>query len=181
MLTSLATMAVALAGEAKGSGLPQLNPHDFAPQLIWLVATFGVLYFLMANVALPRVGGIIEDRRNRIKRDLDEASRLRTETEKALADYEASIASARSRAGGIAKEIRDKLSAEVEAERAKVDKQVAARLNEAERRIADMKSKAMTEVGQIASDTAEAIVSQLTGKAAGKDEIRQAVKLAAGE
>lgn len=181
MLAGLATMAVALAAEAKGSGLPQLNPHDFAPQLIWLVATFGVLYLLMAKVALPRVGSVIEDRRQRIQRDLDEAARLKTDTEKALAEYEASIAAARARAGGIAKEIRDKLASEVEAERAKVDKQVSARLNEAERRIADMKSKAMAEVGQIAAETAEAIVSQLTGKPTSKDEIRQAVKLVAGE
>lgn len=182
MLASLATMAVALAAEAKGGGgLPQLNPQDFAPQIIWLIATFGLLYILMAKVALPRVGGVIEDRRQRVQRDLDEAARLKTETEKALADYEASIAAARARAGGIAKELRDKLAADVEAERAKVDKQVSARLGEAERRIADMKTRAMSEVGQIAAETAEAIVAQLTGKAAGKDEIRQAVKQAAGE
>ena len=181
MLSSLAAVAVALAAEAKGGGLPQLNPHDFAPQIIWLVISFGVLYVLLAKVALPQVGGVIEDRRQRIQSDLDEAQRLKSETEKALADYEASIASARSRAGGIAKDMRDKLATETEAERGKVDKLVAGRLGDAERRIGDMKTKAMSEVGQIASDTAEAIVAQLTGKPAAKDEIRQAVALAAGE
>ena len=185
MLSSLATLAVALAAgahaETKSAGLPQLNPHDFAPQLIWLALTFAALYFLMAKVALPRVGGIIEDRRQCIQRDLDDAERLKAQTEKALADYEASISGARGCAGAIAKDLRDKLAAEVEVERSKVDKQVGTRLAGAEKRIAETKTKALTDVGQIAAETAEAIVGQLTGKPVSKEEARQAVKLVAGE
>lgn len=182
MLASFATFAVVLAGEAKGGGgLPQLNPADFAPQLFWLAVTFGLLWWLMAKVALPKVGAVIEDRAQRIQRDLDEAGRLKAETEKALADYEASLASARSRASGIAKEIRDKLAAEVETERSKVEGQVASRVADAEKRIFDMKTRAMAEVGQIASDTAEAILAELQGKPAVKDEVAGAVKAVLGK
>lgn len=181
MLASFATLAVALAGDAKsGGGLPQLNVNDFAPQLFWLAVSFGVLWWLMANVALPKVGSVIEERSQRIQRDLDEAQRLKGETEKALADYETSLASARARASGIAKEIRDKLATEVEAERTKIDKQVASRLVDAEKRITDMKSRALTEVGQIATDTAEAIVAELQGKPATKDEVTGAIKAVMG-
>jgi F-type H+-transporting ATPase subunit b len=180
MLASFATLAVALAGEAKGGGLPQLNVNDFAPQLFWLTLTFGVLWWLMANVALPKVGSVIEERAQRIQRDLDEARRLKGETEKALADYEASLASARGRASGIAKEIRDKLGAEVDAERVKIDKQVSSRLVDAEKRITDMKQRALTEVGQIATDTAETIVAELQGKPAGKEEVAGAIKAVMG-
>ena len=181
MLASFATIAVVLAGDPKKSGLPQLNPHDFAPQLIWLALTFLALYWLMAKVALPKVGGVVEVRAQRIRRDLDEAARLKTETEKALADYEASLASARGRATGIAKDIRDKLASEVEGERTKVERQVASRVGDAERRIFDMKTRAMTEVGQIASETAEAIVTELTGKPAAKDEVSVAIKAVLGK
>ena len=181
MLTGLATFAVALAGDAKsGGGLPQLNPRDFAPQLFWLAVTFGALWWLMAKVALPRVGGVIEERAQRIQRDLDESARLKGETEKALADYEASLASARNRASSLAKDIRDKLTAEVDVERGKVEKQVAARVLDAEKRIADMKTRAMKEVGQAAADTAEAIVAELQGRPAGKDEIAGAIKAVMG-
>jgi len=184
MLASLAAVAVALAGDPQKGGLPQLNPHDFSPQLIWLVGTFALLWWLMSTVALPKVRGVIEERRDRIQRDLDEAEWLKKETEQALANYESSLASARQRSGVIAKDIRDKLAAETEAQRATVEKQVATKVADAERRITDMKSKAMAEVGQIAADTAEAIVAQLTGKPASKDEVRkavQAVRAAPGE
>jgi F-type H+-transporting ATPase subunit b len=179
MLASFVSFAVALAGEAK-AGLPQLNPADFAPQLIWLALTFGALWFLMSKIALPRVACVIEERAQRIQRDLDEAQRLKAETERAIADYEASLSSARGRASGIAKEIRDKLTAEVDAERSKVERQMASRLADAEKRIVDMKARAMQEVGQIASDTAEAIVSELQGQPARKDEIAGAVKTVMG-
>ena len=126
MLACLASFAVLLAGGSEGGGLPQLNQHDFAPQLIWLALTFGALYFLMATVALPKVGGVIQARRDRIQRDLDDAARLKGETEQALASYESSLAAARLRAGAVAKDVRDKLAAEVESERGKVEGQVAA-------------------------------------------------------
>jgi F-type H+-transporting ATPase subunit b len=181
----LAAMAAALAAAAaaaeKKGGLPQLNAADFAPQLIWLVLTFGVLYLLMSRVALPRIGEVIEERRDRIQRDLDEAERLKGETEKALAGYEQALAEARGRANAIAKETRDRLAAEVDGERGRVETQVGAKVAEAEKRIAGMKSKALAEVDTIAAETAAAIVARLTGKEASMDEVRRALTRAPGE
>ena len=63
-----AAAAAATTHEGKSGGLPQLNPADFAPQLIWLAITFTVLYFILARVALPRIGEVIEERRDRVQR-----------------------------------------------------------------------------------------------------------------
>ena len=48
--------------------MPQLNPLDWAPQLIWLVITFGILYVLMKRVALPKIGSVIEMRQGAHRR-----------------------------------------------------------------------------------------------------------------
>jgi F-type H+-transporting ATPase subunit b len=178
-LTALAATAAA-AAEQKG-GLPQLHAPDFPPQLIWLAVSFAVLYFIMARVALPRIGEVIEERRDRVQRDLDEAERLKVETEKALAAYEQALAAARGKATAIAREARDRLAGEVEQERARVEAQVAAKLAEAEKRIADTKSRAVAQVNEITTDIAGAIVAKLIGSQVSADEVRHALQPMPGE
>lgn len=181
MPASLVVLAAAAGEAAKSGGLPQLHLPDFAPQLIWLAITFGALYFILSRWSLPRVAEVIEERRDRIQRDLDEAERLKGETEKALAAYEQELAAARGRAGSIARETRDALTAEVDSERGRVDAQVNAKVADAEKRIADMKSKALAQVNEIASDTAGAVVSKLIGAEVSPEEARRALSPVAGE
>jgi len=179
------TVAIAIAPVPdtveRKSGLPQLNLPDFAPQLIWLALTFGVLYFVLSRFTLPRIGAVLEERESRIQRDLDEAERLKGETEAALAAYEQELAEARGRATGIARETRDKLAAEVEQERAKVETNLAAKLADAESRIATMKTKALAQVGDIASSTVGDVVKKLIGSDVTPDEIRAAMQPSAGD
>ncbi len=71
----------------------------------------------MSQVALPRIGSIIEDRQTRIDDDLAEAQKSKEETDAAIAAYEASLTSARSKAQAIAAETRGKVNAEADAQR----------------------------------------------------------------
>ena len=81
--------------------MPQLNPLDWAPQLIWLLLTFGILYLLMVFVALPRIGAVIDKRAAHIASDLASADKLRRETEEAIAAYEQALAEAKQKAHAI--------------------------------------------------------------------------------
>ena len=75
--------------------MPQLDYATFPPQLIWLAITFVILYVLMSRLALPKVGGIIVARRNKIDGDLEKASAMKAEAEAVIAAYERALASAR--------------------------------------------------------------------------------------
>ena len=77
--------------------------------------------------------------------------------------------------------MRDKLTAEIDKERAKVDATIAATIVEAERRIADTKARALNSVGDIAGDVAGAIVARLIGKEVSKDEVKKALMQRAAE
>jgi F-type H+-transporting ATPase subunit b len=158
-----------------------LDPGTFVPQLFWLALTFGALYLLAKRLILPRVGGVIEDRRQRIERDLQKAESLKVETEQALAAYGRALGEARARAGTIGREMHDRLTAEIDKERAKVESEIASRLADAEARIAQSKARAMASVAEIAGDTAGAIVTRLLGKEVSKDEVRRALVQRAAE
>jgi F-type H+-transporting ATPase subunit b len=143
--------------------MPQLDPDTFAPQLIWLAITFIGLYLVMARVALPRIGNAIEHRRDRIANDLDQAQALKEATDRAIATYEARMAEARARAHDMNQETRQKLKDEVEAERARVEADLAEKVAKAEKRIAKVKDNALVEMEKVAGDLAGDIVAKLIG------------------
>jgi F-type H+-transporting ATPase subunit b len=158
--------------------MPQLNPLDWGPQLLWLLITFGILYLLMVYVALPRIGSVIEARAARIAGDLATADKLRRETEEAIAAYEQALAEAKQKAHAIVEEGRAKLKAETAEERASLESELAARAAEAEDRIATARDAAMKDVNSVAADVAADIVRRLIGVAPGKAEIEKAVETA---
>ncbi|HEX2841969.1 F0F1 ATP synthase subunit B' [Hyphomicrobium sp.] len=165
--------------EPKAGGLPQLHQPDFAPQLFWLALTFALLYWIMAKVALPRIGEVIEERKDRIQRDLAAAERLKGETDKALQGYEKALADARGSASAIARQTRDSLSAEVEKERKSVEDQLAKKLADAETSIGATKDKALASVKDIAGDTVVSIVGALSNVNVSKDEVDRALAASA--
>jgi F-type H+-transporting ATPase subunit b len=168
-------------GVGPGKIFPPLDSGTFVPQLFWLALTFGLLYVLLKRFALPRVSEVLEERRERIERDLEKAEKLKAETQLALSLYELELAEARTKASAIAKEMRDELAAEIDSERARVDAQISQKLAEAEGRIVQSKAKAMAGVGEIAADTAGAIVGRLIGKEVSKDEVQRALMQRAAE
>jgi F-type H+-transporting ATPase subunit b len=160
---------------------PPLDPNTFAPQLIWLAITFGLLYLLLRRIFLPRIDAILEDRSGRMKSDFALSERLKRDTEAALATYQQALTDARTKAHEVHKAIREKLAGETAAEKARIEKQIAAMLAEAEIRIDAAKSKALADVGEIAGDVASAIVARLIGKELTTDEVKRAVTQRAAE
>ncbi|MBB4953841.1 F-type H+-transporting ATPase subunit b [Agrobacterium vitis] len=148
-----------------GKGVfPPFDHTTFASQLLWLVITFGVFYVLMQRVIVPRVGGILENRHDRIAQDIEEARRLKAEADAAVEGYEKELSAAKAKGVQIAAAARDAAKAEAVAERAAVEAELSRKIAEAEANIAEMKAKALAEVDSIATETVAAIVEQLTGK-----------------
>jgi len=143
--------------------MPQLDITTWPAQLIWLAIAFISLYLVMRFVALPKVGGVIEARSRQVADDLKAAERIKLETEKAIADYEAVLADARSRGNTMGQEARSKLSNETAKDRARLEAELNEQTAAAERSITMMKQKAIGEVDQAAAEIAAEIVAELAG------------------
>ncbi len=174
----LSTGTEAMPPGEHGGGFPPFQKDTFGSQLLWLAITFGLLYLIASKLALPRVGGIIADRRTRIDSDLAEAAGMKQAADAAIASYEKSLADARAKAQTIAAQTRDKVAAEADARRKEVEATLQAKLNAAEQTIQATRSAAMSNVQGIAKDAAIAIVARLTGKAPTEEAAATAVKTA---
>jgi len=162
-------------GEQHAKGFPPFDATTFASQLLWLTLTFVALYLLMARVALPRVGAIIENRRQRVAGDLADAQSFKDQSDSAIAAYEKALADARGRAQTLANEAREKQAAAAEVHRKSLDAKLNAHIAESEKTIANSRTAAMANVRTIAADAATAIVERLIGSAPAKNDVADAV------
>ena len=159
-------------------GFPPFDTSTYPSQLLWLAITFGIFYLFLKRVALPRIGGILEVRRDRIAQDLDHAARMKEEADAAVAAYEQELAEARTRAGQIGQSARDEAKAAAEVQRKRIEADLDAKLSTAEARISEIRDSAMRDIGTIAEETATAIVQELGGGRVDQASIAAAVKAA---
>ncbi len=170
------TTQTAVGAEGGGhSNFPPFDPSTFPSQLLWLAIAFGALYWFMSKRALPQIGKVIEDRKARIAKDLDDATRMQQKADEAAAAHEKTLADARAKAQSLAQAARDQAAAEAEARRKALEDELAEKLAASERQIAATREQAMGNVSAIARDTAGAIVERLGGKSADQAAIAAAV------
>lgn len=171
---AFAATAAATAPVAKGP-FPPFDTSTYASQLFWLAITFGLLYYMMSRVALPRVAKILEVRSARIAGDVNAASAAQKAADDAGAHYEKTLGDAKAVVQKSAQELRETLAAESDAKRKALEADLNVRLADAEAKIAAGKAQAMSNVSTIAADAAGAIVRQITGREADSKAIAQAV------
>ena len=155
--------------------MPQLDAGDWPTQLFWLAVTFIILLLLMWKVALPRVGGVIEERRRLIEDDLARAEELKSEADEALSAYQQALDDARSTAQAMIAETRRKLDAETAERKAALEAQLDNRIADAEARIGAAREKAMGNIRELALDAATWATAKLTGETPDSKTVEAAV------
>ena len=172
VLLALAPSLVLAADTHPGepvTGMPQLafgHPEQgrfLVANVVWLFIIFGLLYFVMAQYALPAVGSVLEARRARIEGDLEQAQAAKLRADAAMADHQASTARARAEAQASIATAAQHAQAEAAAKAEVVGARLNAQIEAAEQRIHASRDSAMGALRSVAADTAEALVSRLTG------------------
>jgi F-type H+-transporting ATPase subunit b len=162
------------------SVFPPFDGAAFASHLFWLAITFGILFYVTQRLIVPRVGGILEDRRDRVAGDHGEASRLKRETDEVIATYERELAEARQRAHGIAHERREEIKAELAQQRSETEAELQLKIAAAEETIAGLRDTAMADIDQIAVEAAQAIIARIAPVSVAEADLRGAVEAAKG-
>ena len=158
--------------------MPQLDISAFPPQIIWLIITFLILYVLMAKVALPRIGNILEQRQARIDDNLDMAQSLRNESNIDAESYDQAIAEAREQARKAIQETTTEMSIEAARRQEELAARLSGELISAEDRISAARTASLKNIHESAASVTSEAVKMLIGKKPTDNAIKQAISSA---
>ena len=157
--------------------MPQLdfsNPLTIA-QVVWMFLIFAALYMALRYWALPQVGTVLETRQARISTDLASARDAKQAADAAALEIAERGRTAAAEAQAQISQASDTAKRDA-AERARIDgEQLERQLTDAEQRISAARQQAMGALRQVASDTATAVVSRLTGHSPNPARVDDAV------
>jgi len=173
-------VAGASGAAAAGGGMPQLNFHDFTPQIVWLLISFVVLYLVMSKLAIPAISDTLDRRQARIQSDLDAAEKASEGTRALVAAYEKRLADAREEARRLHREQAEADSAAASARLAALGNTLNARIEEAEKRIAGQRAQVVESLEDMAHDIAADVYSKLAGQPADAGALKAKVAAAKG-
>lgn len=148
---------------AHHGGLPQFDPTSWPSQIFWLVLFFAVLYFFFSRKALPAIAQTLQNRKDHIKKDLDEAAKLSAESAQIKSLYEQSLKEASSRAALAVKEAGEAGKAKLAAGLADFRTRAEAEIAAAESRIEQSKDNVLSDINRIAAEIASEAAEKIAG------------------
>ena len=162
-------------GAEHGGAFPPFDTMQFPSQIFWLVLCFVGLYLVLSRVGLPRVAGIFEAREQKLSSDVNTAKKLQEESEAVKTAYETELATARQNAHQTASAARDTARADADSKRREAEARIAEMVQKSEERIATRKAEALSNLEEIASETAAEIHTVLLGKAPAATKLKSAL------
>jgi len=124
---------------------------------------FGVGYLVMAKMVTPRIGAVLEKRRQTLDGDLEKARTASADAAKTRAEYESDLEKARSNAAEFAKQAAMEATKKAEAADAKVARKLADKVASAEAALAKAKTEALANLNDVAAEAAIDAVAALAG------------------
>ena len=138
--------------------------YPAAGELIIGLLAFAVLFYFTWKWVLPRVRQVLEERRQAIQGEMEQAEATRKQADQELEEYRAKIAGAREEANGIIEDARTTADQVRRDTLAKAEEESQQRLDRAAEEIRAERDRAFQELrgqlGEIAVELAERVVGQ---------------------
>ena len=135
--------------------MPQLDFTTFLPQLFWLFISLSVLYLMLSKIALPRISDVIEERKDTITDDLDEAKSLSIEAQNVVEDLRIKLDEAKIQSQKNLMDERQKNLEKISLKRKEFEDKVSKDILSSESKINKSKSSALVDISSVAEDIAE--------------------------
>jgi F-type H+-transporting ATPase subunit b len=132
--------------------------------MIWTIVCFGVVFFTLKKFAFGRIQAAIDERRETIRRSLDEADAARAEAHTLIEEHRALIAQARNDAEEILAEARKVATAQAQRAKEETEADRQRRLEDTRKQIEAETQKALGQIRAEVADLTLAATAKVTGK-----------------
>ena len=167
-----------LAQEEDGSG----GLIDVVPGLmIWTLICFGITFYVLKRFAFARIQQGIDERRERIRRAVEESDRAREEARNLLEEHRQLIGQAKGEAAGILAEARKVADAQFERVKNEAEEERQRRLEETRRQIEAETKRSLDQIRNEVADLTLAAPPRVTGKVLDAEDQRRLIDEAIAE
>jgi F-type H+-transporting ATPase subunit b len=149
--------------------------------MIWTLISFGLAFFVLRRYAFGPIQKAIDERRERIRRSIDEADRAREEARKLVEEHRALIGQARQDAEEILTEARHVAESQRERTRKEADEDRQRRLEETKRQIEAETQNALGAIRREVAELALLAAEKVTARSLTADDHKRLIEDAIGE
>tara|TARA_B100000131_G_C17865411_1_gene511897 strand:- start:111 stop:686 length:576 start_codon:yes stop_codon:yes gene_type:complete len=173
---TIATLAIRNNLFAAEAGMPQLDPKYWASQAFWLILVFTILYISISKFYLPKIKNNLEDRENKIKKDIDDANKFKELSETRLKEYERILENAKREVIKIHLESKNTLDKDIHTKKETIEKEIEKEISKAQKEIIELKKNSISEIQKISENIAASIIENISGDKLNESSIKATVE-----
>ena len=173
---TIATLAIQNNLFAAEAGMPQLDPKYWASQAFWLILVFTILYISVSKFYLPKIKNNLEDRENKIKKDIDDANKFKELSETRLKEYERILENAKREVIKIHLESKNTLDKDIHKKKEIIEKEIEKEISKAQKEIIELKKNSISEIQKISETIAASIIENISGDKLNESSIKATVE-----
>jgi F-type H+-transporting ATPase subunit b len=174
----LAFLPLAQAAEEESSG----GLIDVVPGLmIWTLICFAITFFVLRKYAFGPIQRTIDERRDRIRKAVDEADRARDEARELLEQHRALLGEAKGEAAEILADARRVSDAQIERVKHEAEEERQRRLDETKRQIDAETKRSIDAIRSEVADLTLEATARVTGKVLDAEDQKRLIDEALSE
>ena len=172
----LALVAINTDLYAAEAGMPQLDPTYWSSQAFWLVLIFAILYISISKFYLPKIKDNLDNRENKIKEDLENASKFKEQSEAKLKEYKIILENAKKEVVKIHFESKNILDKDINSKKIAIEKEIEKEISKATKEIIEFKKNSLSSIQKISENIASDIIENISGDKLNESSIKAAVE-----
>ena len=172
----LALVAINTDLYAAEAGMPQLDPTYWSSQAFWLILIFAILYISISKFYLPKIKDNLDNRENKIKEDLENASKFKEQSEAKLKEYKIILENAKKEVVKIHFESKNILDKDINSKKIAIEKEIEKEISKATKEIIEFKKNSLSSIQKISENIASDIIENISGDKLNESSVKAVVE-----